>query len=284
MITATIGQFNDLGCSKCFKINTSHSRSVICIAKHPSAINFTVGHVEEMCELVEDDITPIRFVAALLFLTLASLELVLVTLLPLGIGLWWTFGLMGWLGLPIDLMNSIFVIFVIGVGEDYAVFLVTSKLEVWRGESSQAAVNSASVLVSALTTIFGFGVMVIANHPVLFSMGVTVLIGMGFAFLATLIIVPISMDLLLFKDPPRGAPRWWHPLGTIWVLLHLGGSQVFLYYMLRPILKIVSPATATDKLRRATRWMARGVSPARAAWLASEMASERFTHCQGLIA
>ena len=199
------------------------------------------------------------FVAALLFLTLASLELVLVTLLPLGIGLWWTFGLMGWLGLPIDLMNSIFVIFVIGVGEDYAVFLVTSKLEVWRGESSQAAVNSASVLVSALTTIFGFGVMVIANHPVLFSMGVTVLIGMGFAFLATLIIVPISMDLLLFKDPPRGAPRWWHPLGTIWVLLHLGGSQVFLYYMLRPILKIVSPATATDKLRRATRWMARGV-------------------------
>lgn len=199
------------------------------------------------------------FVAALLFLTLASLELVLITLLPLGIGLLWTFGLMGWLGLPIDLMNSIFVIFVIGVGEDYAVFLVTSKLEVWRGESSQAAVNSASVLVSALTTIFGFGVMVIANHPVLFSMGVTVLIGMGFAFLATLIIVPISMDLLLFKDPPRGAPRWWHPLGTLWVLLHLGGSQVFLYYVLRPILKIVSPVTAADKLRRATRWFARGV-------------------------
>jgi len=198
-------------------------------------------------------------VGVLLFLTLASLELVLVTLLPLAIGLLWTFGLMGWLGLPIDLMNSIFVIFVIGVGEDYAVFLVTSKLEVWRGESSQAAVNSASVLVSALTTIFGFGVMVLANHPVLFSMGVTVLIGMGFAFLATLIVVPISMDLLLFKDPPRGAPRWWHPLGTLWVVLHLGGSQVFLYYVLRPILKIVSPATATDKLRRATRWFARGV-------------------------
>ncbi len=199
------------------------------------------------------------FVAALLFLTLASVELVLMTLLPLAFGLLWTFGLMGWLGLPIDLMNSIFVIFVIGVGEDYAVFLVTSKLDEWRGRTGMTAVNSASVLISALTTIFGFGVMVIANHPVLFSMGVTVLIGMGFAFVATLIIVPISMDLLLFKTPPCGAPRWWHPLGTLWVLIHLGGSQVFLYYVVRPVLKIVSSKTSDDKLRRATRWFARGV-------------------------
>jgi 1-acyl-sn-glycerol-3-phosphate acyltransferase len=198
-------------------------------------------------------------VAALLFLTFASAELVVITLLPLAFGLAWTFGLMGWLGIPIDLMNSIFVIFVIGVGEDYAVFMVTSKLDEWRGQPSQTSANSASVLVSALTTIFGFGVLVLAEHPVLFSMGVTVLIGMGFAFLATLIIVPIGMELLLFKNPPRGAPRWWHVLGTLWVAIHLGGSQLFLYYVLRPILWIVSPKSAADKLRRATRWMARGV-------------------------
>ena len=68
--------------------------------------------------------------------------------------------------------------------------------------------------------------MVIADHPVLFSMGTTVLIGMGFAFVATLVMTPMCMDLLLFKDPPRGAPRWWHPVVTLWVLLHLGGSQV----------------------------------------------------------
>ncbi len=199
------------------------------------------------------------FVAVLLFLTLASVELVVLTLLPLAFGLMWTFGLMGWLGLPIDLMNSIFVIFVIGVGEDYSVFLVTSKLEEWRGRPGSTAVNSASVLVSALTTIFGFGVMVLADHPVLFSMGVTVLIGMGFAFLATLIVVPIGMDLLLFKPQPRGAPRWWHVLGTVWIALHLAGSQVFLYYILRPLLKVISPRTADDRLRRAAHWLARAI-------------------------
>ena len=198
-------------------------------------------------------------VAAILYFSLASIELVVATLLPLGFGLLWTFGLMGWLGLPIDMMNSVFVIFIIGIGEDYSVFLVTSKLDEWRGRPQRLAATSASVLISALTTIFGFAVLVFARHPVLFSMGTTVLLGMSFAFVATLILTPLCMDLLLFKNPPRGAPRWWHPLGTLWVIIHLGGSQLFLYYVLRPILKIISPRTADDKLRRATRWMARGV-------------------------
>ena len=72
-------------------------------------------------------------VAAIVYLSLASIELVIAVLLPLGFGLFWTFGVMGWLGLPIDMMNSVFVLFIIGVGEDYSVFLVTSKLDEWRG-------------------------------------------------------------------------------------------------------------------------------------------------------
>ena len=198
-------------------------------------------------------------VAVIVYLALASVELVLATLLPLGFGLFWTLGLMGLLGLPIDMMNCVFVIFVIGIGEDYGVFLATSKLDEWRGHPQRICATSASVMISALTTIFGFAVLIFAKHPVLFSMGTTVLLGMACAFAATLVITPLCMDLLLFKSPPRGAPRWWHPLGTLWVLIHLGGSQVFLYGILRPVLKIISPRTADDRLRRATRWFARGV-------------------------
>ena len=198
-------------------------------------------------------------VALIVYFALASVELVLATLLPLGFGLFWTLGLMGLFGLPIDMMNCVFVIFVIGIGEDYSVFLATSKLDEWRGHPQRICATSASVMISALTTIFGFAVLVFAQHPVLFSMGTTVLLGMACAFAATLVITPLCMDLLLFKSPPRGAPRWWHPLGTLWILIHLGGSQVFLYGILRPVLKIISPRTADDRLRRATRWFARGV-------------------------
>ena len=169
---------------------------------------------------------------------------------PLAFALLWTFGVMGWLGLPIDMMNSVFVIFIIGIGEDYSVFMMTSKLDKWRGRPQRLAATSASVVISALTTIFGFAVLVFARHPVLFSMGTTVLLGMVFAFIATLILTPLFADLLLFREQPRGAPRWWHLIGTIWAAVHLGASEIFLYYVLRPILKIVSPRTADDRLRR----------------------------------
>ena len=198
-------------------------------------------------------------VAGLLYLSLTSIELVLATLLPVAVGLWWTFGIMGWLNLPIDIMNSVFVIFIIGIGEDYSVFLVTTKLDEWHGRPPRMAATGASVLISALTTIVGFGVLVFARHPVLFSMGTTVLIGMVCTFAATLVLAPLCMDLLLFRDPPRGAPRWWHLWGTLQIALHLGASELLLYYVLRPLLKLTGPARADDRLRRATRCFARGV-------------------------
>ncbi len=198
-------------------------------------------------------------VTVMVYLALGSIELCLVTLVPLAFSLLWTFGVMGWLGLPIDMMNSVFVIFIIGIGEDYSVFMVTSKLDEWRGRPQRLAATSASVVISALTTIFGFAVLVFARHPVLFSMGTTVLLGMVFAFIATLVLTPLCADLLLFREQPRGAPRWWHLIGTIWAAVHLGASEIFLYYTLRPILKLCSPRTADDTLRRATRLMARGI-------------------------
>lgn len=198
-------------------------------------------------------------VVAIVYFSLGAIELVIATILPLAFGLLWTFGAMGWLGLPIDMMNSMFVIFIVGIGEDYSVFLVTSKLDEWRGRPQRIAATSASVLISALTTIFGFAVLVFARHPVLFSMGTTVLLGMVCAFAATLMLTPFLMDMLLFRPQPRGAPRWWHIFGTLWVLLHLGGSQVFLYYILRPILKLLRRQQADNEVRSATRLFARGV-------------------------
>ncbi len=55
------------------------------------------------------------------------------------------------------------------------------------------------------------------------------------------------------------SPRWWHLIGTVWVAVHLGLSQLFLFFCLRPLLKLVAAPVADDRLRRATRWMARGV-------------------------
>ena len=197
--------------------------------------------------------------AAVLYFALGSIELAMAVLLPVGIGFLWTLGAMGWLELPVNLMDRRFVVLFIGAGAVYSAILATGKLDKWRGRPGRAVATWASVLIPAAPVLFAFGVLVVINRWPLHSTRTAVLLGMVFALTATLIFTPLCMDLLLFKDQPRGAPRWWHPLGTLWVILHLGGSQIFLYYLLRPILKIISPREADDRLRRATRWMARGV-------------------------
>ncbi len=197
-------------------------------------------------------------VGIIIYFSLASVELVMATLLPIAFGLLWTLGLMGLFGLPINIMNSVFVIFVIGMGGDYSVFLATSKLDVWRGHPPRIAPTSASVLISAGTTIFGFAVLVFAKHPVLFSMGTTVLLGMVSTFAATLIITPACMDLLLWRDPPRGALRWWHLFGSVWAAIYLLVSQTITFGILHPLLKKISPTTAARRLR-AISWRAMSV-------------------------
>ena len=52
------------------------------------------------------------------------------------------------------------------------------------------------MLISALTTIFGFAVLVFAHHPVLFSMGTTVLLGMASAFA-----ILLCLALVVFSWP-----------------------------------------------------------------------------------
>jgi predicted RND superfamily exporter protein len=47
-----------------------------------------------------------------------------------------------------------------------------------------------AVLVSGLTTLAGFGALVLARHPALHSIGVTVLLGIGAAIPAALLVIP----------------------------------------------------------------------------------------------
>ena len=134
--------------------------------------------------------------AFLIFLLLGRIELVLVTLLPMAAGIFWTLGTLGLCGLPIDVANFVFVIFVVGVGGDYSLFLVLSELEPLRGQPERTAATGGAVTMCALTALLGTGVLVLAHHPALFSVGLTALLGISFSLLATLFLVPLSVRWL----------------------------------------------------------------------------------------
>jgi predicted exporter/SAM-dependent methyltransferase len=134
--------------------------------------------------------------ALLLYLFLGRLALVGLTLLPMASGILWTLGILGWSGIPIDMSNFIFVILVLGVGGDYSLFLVMAGLEPLRGYDERSATTGGAVTICALTTLFGVGVLALAKHPALFSIGITALLGILLSLAASLLLVPLCIDRL----------------------------------------------------------------------------------------
>jgi predicted RND superfamily exporter protein len=129
-----------------------------------------------------------------------SLRRLTLIIAPLLLSLLWTFGVMGWLGLRINLMNSMVVVFIFGVVVDYSIFIATS-LERARGEDDPYLTHaSVATLMTALTTMSGLGVLILARHPALRSIGVTALLGIGTGLGAVFLLIPLSKKYPLEID------------------------------------------------------------------------------------
>ncbi len=128
-------------------------------------------------------------VTFILLILLRNLYHVWLALLPVVAGLLSMLGIMGALGISFNLFNLVAAILIIGLGVDYGIFMV---YRLFRG--SDAATEKA-VLVSGLTTLAGFGVLVLARHPALHSIGLTVLLGVGGALPTVLWVLPALAGL-----------------------------------------------------------------------------------------
>lgn len=86
-----------------------------------------------------------------------------------------TLALFGWLGHPMNLFHVLALLLVLGVGIDYAIFFA----EVGGARPS----TMLAVLLSATTTLLSFGLLALSATPVLQAFGLTVLFGIGAAWL-----------------------------------------------------------------------------------------------------
>ncbi len=131
----------------------------------------------------------LSFVLVMLFFLPFSkgLRQPLVLVAVLAVTFVWTIGALGWLGVPITMMNSTIAIFVFGLTVDYSIFLLHANSK----QNLESDITATAVVVSSLTTILGFGALLLANHPSLSSIGVTTVVGVVCGFIASFLIVPV---------------------------------------------------------------------------------------------
>ena len=127
----------------------------------------------------------------------------LLAALPMGVGLLQTFGLMGLLGIPLNPANMIVLPLVLGIGMESGVNLLHDLR--CQGGSYRGAGNAVivAVVVNSLTTMVGFGALMIATHQGLQSLGRVLTISMGCCMLNALLLPNLLVIGRFASDPQQ---------------------------------------------------------------------------------
>jgi uncharacterized protein len=112
----------------------------------------------------------------------------LLAALPMGLGLLQTLGFMGLFDIPLSPANMIVLPLMLGLGMDTGINLIHEMR--CQGRKYRGAGNAVlvAVVVNSLTTMVGFGALMIANHRGLQSLGRVLTISMGFSILNSLLL------------------------------------------------------------------------------------------------
>jgi len=139
-------------------------------------------------------------VALLSALIIRHLRETALAMLPLVLGTLWTVGLMHLFKLPFNLGNVFGLPLIIGAGAEFGLNVVLRYLE-GREHGGPLIARSTvmAVLVNGLTTIVGFGSLMVADHRGIFGLGLLLTLGMVATLAASLIVLPA---MLLWRQPP----------------------------------------------------------------------------------
>jgi predicted exporter len=125
---------------------------------------------------------------ALLFLRRVALTLI--ALVPAITGVIGLLAILAVMNRPLDVANLISGIVVFGLCIDFGVHILHS----WQHQANRA--TRMAVTFAALTTLIGAGVLLFAHHPALYSIGLTLVIGVGLGYVAAMWVVPALCALL----------------------------------------------------------------------------------------
>ena len=120
---------------------------------------------------------------------------VALALVPVGIGFLWLGGLMGYFEVPLNPANIMMLPLVIGIGVTNGIHILNRYAEE-QTPNILARSTGKAVLVSGLTTIAGFGSLILAKHQGIQSLGYVMAAGLGTCMIAGLTFLPALLNLL----------------------------------------------------------------------------------------
>lgn len=141
-------------------------------------------------------------IAVLLFFFFLDLRLTLICLAPVLFALVCTLGSLKLIGHPLDIPALMLAIIVLGMGIDYALFLVRAYQRYGGTDHASFERIKLAVIMASVSTLIGFGVLCLAEHALLRSAGITSLLGIGYSVVGAFVLLPPLLKRYFTQGKP----------------------------------------------------------------------------------
>lgn len=130
-----------------------------------------------------------------------NLRTIFFVLLPVLVGSIWTVGVMELIGLKLNMANLVILPLILGIGVVNGIHITHRYREEEDKHTSILGKSTGqAVLLSSLTTMIGFGSMMIANHYGVFSLGMVLTLGVFNCLIASVTFLPALLKLSTAKN------------------------------------------------------------------------------------
>lgn len=148
-------------------------------------------------------VASLLIVVFLMWLNFRNVRLVMLATLPLIVGLLWMLLILEILNLKLNFYNLVILPALLGIGNDAGVHMVHRYLEEGKGSIMHVIRSTGEhIAVCSLTTMIGFGGLLLSFHPGLRSMGEVAVIGIGATLAAALIFLPALLQATEKTEAP----------------------------------------------------------------------------------
>jgi 1-acyl-sn-glycerol-3-phosphate acyltransferase len=164
-------------------------------------------------ELINVDFTNIALITSLLvffvlLVTYGRIELALMAFLPMLVSWIWILGIMGIAGIKFNIINIIVSTLIFGLGDDYSIFIMDGLLQEYKTGKKNLSSFKSSILLSAITTTVGLGVLIFAQHPALRSIAMISVIGILCVVLVAQVCIPFLFSVLIRNRTQKKLFPW----------------------------------------------------------------------------
>lgn len=150
----------------------------------------------------------IFIVSIALIVGYGRLELAIITFVPMLLSWIWILGIMGFAGIHFNLINIVISTFIFGLGDDFSIFITDGLIGKFKDGKHHLQTHRLGILLCALTTLLGLGVLYFGKHPALKSIAVVSIIGIVSVYIIGQIVQPVLFNYFIQSRSNKGLAPW----------------------------------------------------------------------------